>query len=79
MQILIRYLPVFIASIGLIKASPLPKQDDNLKPRAITYQVNQARANEIREDFLIGWYGYYKYAFPHDQLKPVTNGYTDYL
>lgn len=58
-------------------ATPLRNREENLEPRAINYVVNQDRADAIKEAFLVGWDGYYKYAFPHDQLEPVTNGYTD--
>lgn len=35
------------------------------------------RANAVKEAFQIAWDGYYSYAFPHDQLHPVDNGYDD--
>lgn len=36
-----------------------------------------ARAAAVKEAFEFAWEGYYKYAFPHDELRPVTNGFTN--
>jgi hypothetical protein len=41
------------------------------------YIVHAARADAVRQAFQISWDGYYKYAFPHDSLRPTTNGYYD--
>jgi mannosyl-oligosaccharide alpha-1,2-mannosidase len=38
---------------------------------------NRERADAVREAFRFAWKGYYKYAFPHDELHPRTNGYGD--
>ncbi|KAF2092100.1 glycoside hydrolase family 47 protein [Saccharata proteae CBS 121410] len=35
------------------------------------------RADAVKEAFEFAWDGYYKYAFPHDELHPVSNGYGD--
>ncbi|GAD98749.1 mannosyl-oligosaccharide alpha-1,2-mannosidase 1B [Paecilomyces variotii No. 5] len=35
------------------------------------------RAEAVKEAFQFAWNGYYRYAFPHDELHPVTNGYGD--
>lgn len=35
------------------------------------------RANAVKEAFQHAWDGYKKYAFPHDELHPVSNGYGD--
>ncbi|KAF2029320.1 glycoside hydrolase [Setomelanomma holmii] len=35
------------------------------------------RAEAVIDTFRVSWDGYYKYAFPHDELKPVTNGFSD--
>ncbi|KAL2266226.1 hypothetical protein VTJ83DRAFT_5578 [Remersonia thermophila] len=31
----------------------------------------------VREVFRVSWDGYYQHAFPHDSLRPVSNGYAD--
>ncbi|KFY22953.1 hypothetical protein V493_06202 [Pseudogymnoascus sp. VKM F-4281 (FW-2241)] len=36
-----------------------------------------ARAAAVKEAFQFAWEGYYKYAFPNDELRPVTNGFTN--
>lgn len=33
------------------------------------------RANAVKAAFSFAWDGYYKYAFPNDELYPMTNGY----
>jgi mannosyl-oligosaccharide alpha-1,2-mannosidase len=38
---------------------------------------SQAKADAVKEAFQHAWDGYSKYAFPHDELHPVSNGYGD--
>jgi hypothetical protein len=66
-----------LALIVRIQAGPLKGDDRGLEKRSITFNVNQARANAVKEAFSFGWSGYYKYAFPHDQLNPQTNSFSD--
>ncbi|KAL4934827.1 mannosyl-oligosaccharide alpha-1,2-mannosidase 1B [Aspergillus oleicola] len=33
------------------------------------------RADAVKEAFSHAWDGYYKYAFPNDELRPISNGY----
>lgn len=35
------------------------------------------RAQAVKDGFNFAWNGYMKYAFPHDQLRPVTNTFSD--
>jgi mannosyl-oligosaccharide alpha-1,2-mannosidase len=62
----------FVSSLSLasvaLAAPPkcLPGRDES-----------QARAAAVKEAFQFAWDGYYKYAFPHDELRPVTNGFSD--
>jgi len=56
--------------LGLAAAAPH-------KQRAPQYVVSQQRADAVKEAFQVSWDGYYKYAFPHDSLLPVTNKYQD--
>lgn len=35
------------------------------------------RQDAVKEAFTFAWDGYYKYAFPHDELHPVANSYSD--
>lgn len=39
--------------------------------------ANQQKADAVKEAFQHAWNGYMKYAFPHDELHPVSNGYGD--
>lgn len=36
-----------------------------------------ARADAVKAAFQHAWDGYKKYAFPHDELHPVSDGYGD--
>ncbi|KAL2170210.1 hypothetical protein VTG60DRAFT_5078 [Thermothelomyces hinnuleus] len=56
--------------LGLAAAAPH-------KQRAPQYVVNKQRADAVKEAFQVSWDGYYKYAFPHDSLRPVTNKFAD--
>ena len=38
---------------------------------------NADRAQAVVDAFKTSWEGYYKYAFPNDELKPVTNGFSN--
>lgn len=41
------------------------------------YGPARQRAQAVKDAFQFAWDGYYKYAFPHDELHPVSNGYGD--
>lgn len=47
------------------------------KRAAVPPKADHGRAREVKEAFEISWNGYYKHAFPHDTLHPLTNGYED--
>ncbi|KXL51140.1 glycoside hydrolase family 47 protein [Acidomyces richmondensis BFW] len=44
-----------------------------IEPQEIAVQ----RAKEVKEAFKTAWAGYYQYAFPNDELLPVTNEYSN--
>lgn len=52
-------------------AYPYNKQIDSLYKS----ENSEFRANAVKEAFQHAWDGYKKYAFPHDELHPVSNGY----
>ncbi|KAL2119616.1 hypothetical protein VTJ04DRAFT_6577 [Mycothermus thermophilus] len=52
-----------------------PRADHLSQPP--TYTPNRTRADAVRQAFRVSWDGYYKHAFPHDSLRPVTNSYAD--
>jgi mannosyl-oligosaccharide alpha-1,2-mannosidase len=35
------------------------------------------RAQAVVDTFKLSWDGYYAFAFPNDELKPVTNGFSN--
>jgi mannosyl-oligosaccharide alpha-1,2-mannosidase len=39
--------------------------------------LSSERADAVKAAFEFAWAGYYEYAFPHDELHPVSNGYSD--
>ncbi|KAF1919101.1 glycoside hydrolase [Ampelomyces quisqualis] len=41
------------------------------------YTTPEDRAQAVVDTFKLSWEGYYKYAFPNDELKPVTNGFSN--
>lgn len=47
--------------------------------QAATLSSKPDRAAAIKDTFQIAWDGYYKHAFPHDELHPLDNSYDDSL
>jgi mannosyl-oligosaccharide alpha-1,2-mannosidase len=37
----------------------------------------EERAQAVVDTFRTAWVGYYEYAFPNDELKPVSNGFSN--
>lgn len=56
-----------------ISALPQAPSTDNSQSSAQSLK----RAEGVREAFIFAWDGYYKYAFPNDQLNPVSNTYSN--
>ncbi|KAK0709712.1 glycoside hydrolase family 47 protein [Lasiosphaeria miniovina] len=69
---------VSLLLVGLahqVVANPLPPNDEaSLRRR---YTAQKYRADTVKKAFQTAWNGYYKYAFPHDSLRPATNTYSD--
>jgi mannosyl-oligosaccharide alpha-1,2-mannosidase len=63
-------------SVGGIAA---PHNENTLQRRSRpdNHTLNRQRADAVKEAFTFAWDGYHKYAFPHDELHPVSNGYSD--
>ncbi|KIH87250.1 mannosyl-oligosaccharide alpha-1,2-mannosidase [Sporothrix brasiliensis 5110] len=55
-------------------ASASPTSRRNPKPHYVSWPD---RAEAVKTAFQISWDGYYKYAFPHDSLKPVSKTFQD--
>ncbi|RKF62525.1 Mannosyl-oligosaccharide alpha-1,2-mannosidase [Erysiphe neolycopersici] len=47
----------------------------NLHPRQVEISPRQQRADAVKEAFRFAWNGYHKFAFPNDELLPVSNGF----
>ncbi|KAK4453935.1 glycoside hydrolase family 47 protein [Podospora aff. communis PSN243] len=72
------------SQVAAVATQKPPPQRRDYTPRDTTarydtpeYIVHSARADAVRQAFQRSWDGYYKYAFPHDSLRPTTNGYLD--
>lgn len=48
-----------------------------IQSRPDNHALNQDRADAVKASFQFAWDGYKKYAFPNDELRPVTNGFTN--
>jgi mannosyl-oligosaccharide alpha-1,2-mannosidase len=59
-------LPTF----ALPHANPIEKRADN-------HTLNRERADAVKAAFQHAWNGYKTYAFPHDELHPVSNSFSD--
>lgn len=69
-------LSLSLAALGLAgsaAAFPYPETETVLRRQS----ENQEKANAVKEAFQHAWDGYTKYAFPHDELRPVSNGHAD--
>lgn len=47
------------------------------KPTGESPSEMKQRADAVKEAFQHAWDGYYKYAFPNDELHPVSNGFSN--
>jgi mannosyl-oligosaccharide alpha-1,2-mannosidase len=64
-------LPPFILATSHIHSEGV------IGSRANDAVLNQYRADAVKSAFQTAWDGYEKYAFPHDELHPVTNTFGD--
>lgn len=71
-----RVLLSFLAALSLVgSAVSYPYPDSVTISRRDS--ENKAKAEAVQEAFQHAWDGYVKYAFPHDELHPMSNGYGD--
>ncbi|KAL3472021.1 mannosyl-oligosaccharide alpha-1,2-mannosidase 1B [Aspergillus californicus] len=61
----------YLLALPALAAASVPVFSDRHVARS------DSRADNIKEAFSHAWDGYYKYAFPHDELHPISNGYGD--
>lgn len=73
----IRLLALGVATLPSVLALPTNSPVDLATNGSIAKTENRApvdRAQAVVDTFKLSWEGYYKFAFPNDELKPVTNG-----
>lgn len=71
----VAFLLAALSSITLAAPhNPRPEKRKYYGPPANT---NADRQAAVKEAFTFAWGGYYKYAFPHDELHPIANSYSD--
>lgn len=58
-------------------AAPYESVINGDQNRPDDHSLNRIRADAVKDAFKFAWTGYEKYAFPHDELHPVSNGYSD--
>ncbi|KAJ4360898.1 Mannosyl-oligosaccharide alpha-1,2-mannosidase 1B [Didymosphaeria variabile] len=63
-------------AVLLSGASALPRQTKPYVKRQDLPPADE-RAQGVVDTFRTAWEGYYQYAFPNDELKPVTNGFSN--
>ncbi|KAN0117545.1 glycoside hydrolase family 47 protein [Hyaloscypha variabilis] len=61
-----------LPSLALPHDKPPDKRADNHQG-----MVDRERADAVKAAFVHAWTGYKKYAFPHDELHPVSNSFSD--
>lgn len=62
-----------VAALSFTSSVSTASIDEKAKRAAEEAQAS-SRANAVTQAFRIAWEGYYKYAFPNDQLHPIDNG-----
>ncbi|KAI5297850.1 maturation of Asn-linked oligosaccharides protein [Ascosphaera atra] len=67
--------PVTLALALSSAVSAMPVKVEELQ-KTLVFE-NADKADAVRDAFRFAWDGYYKYAFPHDELRPVSNGSSD--
>jgi mannosyl-oligosaccharide alpha-1,2-mannosidase len=66
---------LFSSAIALPRNDPINLVTQSVEQRQYTAPVDRAQA--VIDTFKLSWEGYYKYAFPNDELKPVSNGFSN--
>lgn len=60
---------------GIASISSLTTASPQAQTQINAAETPQQRAQAVKEAFEFAWDGYTKYAFPNDELKPVSNGF----
>lgn len=77
-----RYLAVVAVAISAfcsltVLAIPHGQDLKNRQSRRDDHVLNRQRSDAVKEAFTFAWDGYHKYAFPHDELHPIANSFSD--
>ncbi|KAL1953346.1 hypothetical protein VTO42DRAFT_3000 [Malbranchea cinnamomea] len=65
---------LFVGPSTVLAYPPFREFPLQQKPAQPDCDRSRQRAEAVRDAFLFAWDGYYKYAFPNDELHPVDNG-----
>jgi mannosyl-oligosaccharide alpha-1,2-mannosidase len=72
---------LIVPTVALFSLTTLALPHDNnvmkRNGRANDPNLNGQRADAVKAAFEYAWNGYKTYAFPHDELRPVSNGFSD--
>lgn len=77
-----RFIAVGAAGLSLARALPSHISQDLYYGADVRRQVEEpsdskTRAQAVVDAFRVSWEGYHTYAFPNDELKPVTNSFSN--
>ena len=75
-----RIISAIILTASSLQALALPQNAPrNLKAFGKRNDLPPAeeRAQAVVDTFRTAWAGYYEFAFPNDELKPVSNGFSN--
>lgn len=72
-------LGALLSSVAVALPSNVPRDIglSGYAKRQYNQPSQEDRAQAVIEAFRFSWEGYSKYAFPNDDLKPVSNGFTN--
>ena len=66
-----------IVIVTSLAATSLAYPRRGLYERQSDNSTEAQRAQAVKDAFQFAWDGYYKYAFPNDELHPVSNSFSD--
>lgn len=72
-----RLFTVPVVAFFSVAALAAPQGPMERRGRPDNHTLNRERADAVKAAFEFAWDGYQKYAFPHDELHPVSNSYSD--
>lgn len=74
MRFLSSFLPLLACLSFTALAVPYNENHRPRQSRADNHTLNRERAAAVKEAFVHAWDGYERYAFPADELRPLTYG-----